>query len=166
MDRPVATLPLFPASSSEGFTLLPRRRRGLARKSRSSAGIVDVLRRHVHAVATSTLLPYQNTRFQTRIAEAGARLSEWTLNPWRKLSLLVLTFLLSFLIGVGLGSITGALDLLDLVAAMLSVLVLEVSVRGRGVLRRAKGDRLPLHLTDMARMGLLYGLLLEGFKLL
>lgn len=111
-------------------------------------------------------MPYQNTRFQTRIAEAGARLSEWTLNPWRKLSLLVLTFLLSFLIGVGLGSITGAFDLLDLVAAVLSVLVLEVSVRGRGVLRRAKGDRLPLHLTDMARMGLLYGLLLEGFKLL
>ena len=109
---------------------------------------------------------YQNTRFQTSIAEAGARLSEWTLNPWRKLSLLVLTFLLSFLIGVGLGSITGALDLMDLVAALICVLVLELSIRARGVLRRGQGDRLPLHLVDMARMGLLYGLLLEGFKLL
>ncbi len=111
-------------------------------------------------------MPYQNTRFQTRIAEAGTRLSEWTLNPWRKLSLLVLTFLLAFLLGVGLGSITGALDLLDLVAAVLCVLLLEVSVRARGVLRRAEGDRLSMHLLDMARMGLLYGLLLEGFKLL
>jgi hypothetical protein len=109
---------------------------------------------------------YQNTRFQTRIAEVGARLDDWTLNPWRKLSLLLLTFLLSFLIGVGLGSITGALDLTDLLAAMICVLVLEASVRARGVLRRREGDRLPLHLTDMARMGLLYGLLLEGFKLL
>jgi di/tricarboxylate transporter len=111
-------------------------------------------------------LPYQNTRFQTRIAEAGLRLSEWSLNPWRKLSLLLLTFLVAFLIGVGLGSITGALDLLDLVAAVLCVLVLELSIRARGVLRRGEGDRLALHLVDMARMGLLYGLLLEGFKLL
>jgi hypothetical protein len=111
-------------------------------------------------------LRYQNTRFQTRIAEAGSRLSDWTLNPWRKLSLLLLTFLLSFVIGVGLGSITGALDLLDLVAAGICALVLELSIRARGVLRRSEGNRLPLHLLDMARMGLLHGLLLEGFKLL
>lgn len=109
---------------------------------------------------------YQNTRFQTNIAEAGARLRDWSLNPWRKLSLLLLTFLFSFLIGVGLGTISGALDLMDLVGAVICVLVLELSVRARGVLRRAEGDRLPLHLVDMARAGLLYGLLLEGFKLL
>jgi hypothetical protein len=111
-------------------------------------------------------LRYQNTRFQTRIAEAGSRLGDWTLNPWRKLSLLLLTFLLSFLIGVGLGTITGSLDLMDLVGAVICVMVLELSVRARGVLRRGEGRRLPLHLLDMARMGLLYGLLLEGFKLL
>ncbi len=111
-------------------------------------------------------MPYQNTRFQTNIAEAGTRLRDWSLNPWRKLSLLLLTFLISFLIGVGLGSITGALDLLDLVAAVICVIVLELSVRVRGVLRQEPGGRLPLHVMDMARMGLLYGLLLEGFKLL
>ncbi len=109
-------------------------------------------------------LRYQQTRVQTRIAEAGLRFEEWARNPWRKLSLLLLTFFLSFVIGVGLGSITGALDLLDVVAAMICVVVLEVSIRGRGALRQ--GDRLPLHLVDMARTGLLYGLLLEGFKLL
>jgi hypothetical protein len=111
-------------------------------------------------------LRYQNTRFQTNIAEAGSRLGEWSLNPWRKLSLLLLTFLMSFLIGVGLGTISGALDLMDLVGAVICVIVLEMSIRARGLLRRANGDRLPLHLVDMARMGLLYGLLLEGFKLL
>lgn len=114
----------------------------------------------------ASLLRYQNTRFQTTIAEAGSRLRDWSLNPWRKLSLLLLTFLLSFLIGVGLGSITGALDLMDLVAALICVIVLELSVRVRAVLRQGQGGRLPLHLVDMARMGLLYGLLLEGFKLL
>jgi hypothetical protein len=133
--------------------------------------VVTLSRRSVEAPADlfripATLLGYQNTRFQTSIAEAGSRLGDWTLNPWRKLSLLLLTFLLSFLIGVGLGSITGALDLLDLVAALICVLVLELSIRARGVLRRGERGRLPLHLVDMARMGLLYGLLLEGFKLL
>jgi hypothetical protein len=39
-------------------------------------------------------------------------------------------------------------------------------VRARGPLRRRQGDRLPLQLLDMARIGLLYGLLLDGFKLL
>ncbi|MEB3334797.1 MAG: DUF565 domain-containing protein [Cyanobacteriota bacterium] len=109
---------------------------------------------------------YQPTRFQTSIAEAGLRLSEWARNPWRRLSLLLLTFLLSFVLGVGLGSISGALDLVDVVAALICVVVLEVSIRGRGALRRGPGDRLPLHLVDMARTGLLYGLLLEAFKLL
>lgn len=88
------------------------------------------------------------------------------MNPWRKLSLLALTFLFFFFSGVGLGSIIGALSLMDLVAAVLCVLTLELGVRARGVLRREGGDRLAMHLVDMARMGLLYGLLLEGFKLL
>jgi hypothetical protein len=160
MDRPVATLPLSQSLLSAGLPFFAAVVEGWRERPILGWSMLTF------SAATSTLLPYQNTRFQTRVAEAGTRLSEWTLNPWRKLSLLVLTFLLSFLIGVGLGSITGALDLLDLVAAVLCVLVLELSVRGRGVLRRSKGDRLPLHLIDMARMGLLYGLLLEGFKLL
>jgi hypothetical protein len=33
-------------------------------------------------------------------------------------------------------------------------------------LLRRQGDRLILQLLDMARLGLLYGLLLDGFKLL
>jgi hypothetical protein len=43
---------------------------------------------------------------------------------------------------------------------------MEWAVRARGRLRRRQGDRLPLQLLDMARIGLLYGLLLDGFKLL
>jgi hypothetical protein len=33
-------------------------------------------------------------------------------------------------------------------------------------MREGTGDRLLVQLVDMARIGLLYGLLLEGFKLL
>jgi hypothetical protein len=74
--------------------------------------------------------------------------------------------LISFVIGVGLGTITGALDQMDFIAAMVCVVVLEVSVRTRRALREGASDRLLVQLVDMARIGLLYGLLLEGFKLL
>jgi hypothetical protein len=74
--------------------------------------------------------------------------------------------LISFVIGVGLGTITGVLDQMDVVAAMICVVVLEVSVRTRRVLRESNRHQLLVQLLDMARIGLLYGLLLEGFKLL
>jgi hypothetical protein len=45
------------------------------------------------------------------------------------------------------------------------VLAIEAAARLRGRLRR-RSERLPLQILDMARMGLLYGLLLDGFKLL
>lgn len=109
---------------------------------------------------------YQQTRFQSSIAEAGSALKRWSSNPWRRLSLLLVVLLISFVIGVGLGSITGALSQMDFIAAMVCVLVLEVSVRTRRALWKGTGDRLLVQLVDMARIGLLYGLLLEGFKLL
>jgi hypothetical protein len=82
------------------------------------------------------------------------------------MSLLLVVLLISFVIGVGLGSITGALGQMDFIAAMVCVVVLEASVRTRRALREGKGDQLLVQLVDMARIGLLYGLLLEGFKLL
>lgn len=109
---------------------------------------------------------YQQTRFQITIAEAGSRLQRWSSNPWRRLSLLLVVLLISFVIGVGLGTITGALGQMDFIAAMVCVVVLEISVRTRRALREGTSDRLLVQLVDMARIGLLYGLLLEGFKLL
>jgi hypothetical protein len=82
----------------------------------------------------------QQTRFQRQLVAAGDGLIQWAANPWRRWSLLLIVLLISFSIG-------GA-------------------VRARTPLRRRGGDRLPLQLLDAARIGLLYGLLLDGFKLL
>lgn len=111
-------------------------------------------------------MPYQQTRFQTTIAEAGSSLQSWAKNPWRRLSLLLVVVLISFVIGVGLGTISGAQNRMDFIGALICVLVLEASVRLRRALWQGRGDQLPLQLVDMTRFGLLYGLLLEGFKLL
>ncbi len=108
----------------------------------------------------------QQTRFQRQVAELGPSLERWAANPWRRLSLLLIVLLISFAMGGAVGSITGALSRLDPLGALLCVLAIELAIRVRGPLLRRGGDRLALQLLDMGRIGLLYGLLLDGFKLL
>ena len=108
---------------------------------------------------------YQQTRFQQRVAQAGDGLVVWAANPWRRASLLLIVLLTAFVIGSGLGTITGALSTIDQVSALGCVLAIEAAARLRTPLRRRR-ERLALQILDMARMGLLYGLLLDGFKLL
>ena len=109
---------------------------------------------------------YQQTGFQERVAQARAALESWAANPWRRLSLLLIVLLISFSIGGAVGSITGALSKLDPVGALICVAAMELAIRARGPLIRRGGDALVLQLLDMTRIGLLYGLLLDGFKLL
>lgn len=108
----------------------------------------------------------QQTRFQRQVADLGPSLERWASNPWRRLSLLLIVLLISFSIGGAVGSVTGALAKLDPISSLICVVVMELAVRARGPLLRRGGDRLNLQLLDMVRMGLLYGLLLDGFKLL
>jgi hypothetical protein len=109
---------------------------------------------------------FQQTRFQRRVAQVGERLAGWATNPWRRISLLLIVLLLGFVIGGGLGAISGAIDYIDQISALVCVLAIEVAARLRGRLLRREGDRLGLQVLDMARLGMLYGLLLDGFKLL
>ncbi|MFM8605557.1 MAG: DUF565 domain-containing protein [Cyanobium sp.] len=108
---------------------------------------------------------YQQTRFQQRVAQAGDGLVRWATNPWRRFSLLLIVLLGAFVVGNGVGAIGGALSMVDQVWAFGCVLLIETAARLRGRLRQ-RPDRLGLQLLDMARMGLLYGLIVDAFKLL
>ena len=109
---------------------------------------------------------YQQTRVQKRLIQAGDALAQWATNPWRRLSLSLIVLLVSFGIGGGLGAITGALSYFDQLSALVCVLALEIAARCRPwLLKRPRDQRLGLQLLDMARIGLLYGLMLDGFKL-
>ncbi len=108
----------------------------------------------------------QQTRFQRLILGSAERLQQWAINPWRRLSLQLIVLLLSFVIAGALGSISGTLSALDPLSALICVLAIEIAARARGPLLRDGRHRFAAGLLDMARIGLLYGLLLEGFKLL
>jgi hypothetical protein len=108
----------------------------------------------------------QQTRFHRSIDRAWERLERWATNPWRRLSLQLIVLLECFVIGTQAGAITGVVDALDPLMALLAVALIELAIRLRAGMIRNPEARLRLALLDMARIGLLYGLLIEGFKLL
>ena len=108
----------------------------------------------------------QKTRLQISFGEATSRLDQWAVNPWRRASLMLIALGASFALGNSIGAIAGALALMDPVAALVTVASWELMVRTRRHWARARQKHLGRDLLDMSRIGLLYGLLLEGFKLL
>ena len=106
----------------------------------------------------------QSTRLEMSVSRLPERLERWAINPWRRLSLLLIALLFAFLLGSSIAAISGVLSLMDPIAALLTVSILEIMAR----LRRSWPRLSPLvfsrQLLDMTRVGLLYGLLLEGFK--
>ena len=106
----------------------------------------------------------QSTRLQTNAGAALQRLENWAHNPWRRLSLLAIAGLIGFLIGTAITPVAGVLGQMDPVAALLVVLGTELTIRRQ---RSSEPSlKLPQQLLDLGRIGFLYGLFLEGFKLI
>ena len=113
---------------------------------------------------TSAVQRLQSTRLQTNVGAALQRLDRWAGNPWRRFSLLALAGLIGFLIGSAITSVAGVLGQMDPVAALVVVLGTELTIRRR---RSSEPSlKLPQQLLDLGRIGFLYGLFLEGFKLI
>ena len=116
------------------------------------------------SLETSAVRRLQSTRLQTNVGAALQRLDRWARNPWRRFSLLALAGLIGFLIGSAITSVSGVLGQMDPVAALVVVLGTELTIRRR---RSPEPSlKLPQQLLDLGRIGFLYGLFLEGFKLI
>ena len=116
--------------------------------------------------AQPALPKFQQTALQLTVNEAVDRLLRWAVNPWRRLSMLLIVLLGAFFIGTALSTVTSTSGFSEPLAALLPIALIELAVRWRRRLIRQPGDKLGLQLMDMARIGLLYGLLMEGFKVL
>tara|TARA_Y100001968_G_C19364475_1_gene721700 strand:+ start:934 stop:1275 length:342 start_codon:yes stop_codon:yes gene_type:complete len=93
-------------------------------------------------------------------------LANWAANPWRRYSLLAIIFFIGFLIGSSLGMINGVLALMDPVGAFITLIFLEILVKARFVFLETKKPIILIRVFDMFRIGLAYGLISEGLKLL
>ena len=104
----------------------------------------------------------QSTRLERSVIQFLAGLDDWAENPWRRLSLLAIALLTGFVIGSAVTSVSGVLGEMDPVAALVVVVVTELTVRWRSRPWPAIADQL----VSMIRIGFLYGLFLEAFKLI
>ena len=104
----------------------------------------------------------QSTRLQRSFGGLVQQLETWAGNPWRRLSVLSIAALCGFFVGSAITSVEGVLGQMDPVGALIVVLGTEVTVR----LRRAGSPTLVEQVLNVSRIGLLYGLFLEAFKLL
>ena len=108
----------------------------------------------------------QKTKFQRLVIENFESLSKWAVNPWRRYSLGILVLLAGNFIGSQLGMISAVKELMDPVAALLSVTFLEVLIVLRRIFRFDQRKKIFLLLIDFLRYGLFYGFFTECLKLL
>ncbi len=108
----------------------------------------------------------QRTRLNTLVEGTGTRLTQFFGNPWRRISLLLISLLLGFFVGSGVSTTSGQSASWDVVTAALILLFTEVV--NRGAYHRRQGDNprsLGLEILNVFKMGITYSLFLEAFKL-
>ena len=108
----------------------------------------------------------QKTKFQLKVVENIQTLSIWANNPWRKYSISIITLLIGYFFGSSLGMVSAVVELLDPVAAFLSVVFIEILIVLRRNLRFERKNKFLLLILDSLRLGLFYGFFTESLKLL
>lgn len=107
----------------------------------------------------------QNTRLNSLVDVTVDRLSGWLRNPWRRLSVLIISLLFGNYLGPTIALVAGQRGQLDVViAALLAALTELVSV----IIYRRKpetGRSLFLDCLNALKVGLIYSLFVEAFKI-
>ena len=108
----------------------------------------------------------QKTNFQLKIVENIQTLSIWANNPWRRYSISLITLLVGYFLGSSLGMVSAVVELMDPVAAFLSLVFFEILIVLRRNFRLERKKKFLLLLLDSLRLGLFYGFFTESLKLL
>ena len=108
----------------------------------------------------------QKTNFQLKIVDNIQTLSIWANNPWRRYSISLIILLIGYFLGSSLGMVSAVVELMDPVAAFLSVVLIEILIVLRRNFRFEKKKKFLILLLDSLRLGLFYGFFTESLKLL
>ena len=108
----------------------------------------------------------QKTKFQLLIVDNIQTLSFWANNPWRRYSISIIILLIGYFLGSSLGMVSAVVEIMDPVAAFLSVVFIEILIALRRNLRFERNKKFLVLLLDSLRLGLFYGFFTESLKLL
>jgi Protein of unknown function (DUF565) len=107
----------------------------------------------------------QNTRLNNLLDTIASRLGEWFLNPWRRLSLLVISFFFGTFLGTAISTTAGQKAELDIVVAAFLVFLTEIISRifySRSFLAKRS---LWIESVNILKVGFIYSLFIEALKL-
>ena len=107
----------------------------------------------------------QNTRINRLIDVLGERFGSWLSNPWRRISLLVITLLFGTFLGTAISTIAGQSANWDIIVAGLLVLLTELVNRLVYGGPRPMARSLWVEMLNALKIGLTYNLFVEAFKL-
>ncbi|MEA5581564.1 DUF565 domain-containing protein [Nodularia harveyana UHCC-0300] len=107
----------------------------------------------------------QNTRLTNLFEAIASRLGQWFLNPWRRLSLLLINFFFGFFLGTAISTIAGQRGVSDILIAAVLVIVTEVTSRifYSGYLFSKR--TLLVESLNILKVGFIYSMFVEAFKL-
>ena len=108
----------------------------------------------------------QKTNFQLKIVENVQTISIWANNPWRRYSISLIILLIGYFLGSSLGMVSAVVEIMDPVAAFLSVIFIEILIVLRRNFRFERKKKFLVLLLDSLRLGLFYGFFTESLKLL
>tara|TARA_B100000401_G_C52625179_1_gene633331 strand:+ start:121 stop:462 length:342 start_codon:yes stop_codon:yes gene_type:complete len=108
----------------------------------------------------------QKTNFQIKVVNNIETLSSWAKNPWRRYSLALIVLFLGYFFGSSLGMVSAVVEIMDPVAAFLSLSFIEILILLRRNYRSDRGRKFLVLLLDSLRLGLFYGFFTESLKLL
>lgn len=115
-------------------------------------------------------LAMQNTRLNNLVDAALSRSTQWLQNPWRRISLVVISLLLGNALATAIATTTGQNADWDIVISAILVAFTEgvswIVYRKNGAQLSRLGQRsLVIEISNALKLGLMYGLFVEAFKI-
>lgn len=108
----------------------------------------------------------QNTRLNTLVVSTSNQLGILFSNPWRRLSLQIMSLLFGFFLGTAISTETGQSGQWDVPAAALLVIFTELYSRFFYTTRKSGMQRsLLTESLNLIKFGLTFSLFIEAFKL-
>ncbi|MBW4653312.1 MAG: DUF565 domain-containing protein [Kaiparowitsia implicata GSE-PSE-MK54-09C] len=113
----------------------------------------------------------QNTRLTTLVDTSTTRLINWLQNPWRRISVVILSLLFGFFLATAIATTAGQNASWDIIAGVILAIITEfISWAYYRRSRRARGEdqtgrSLIIEMLNGIKIGLIYGMYIEAFKL-
>lgn len=107
----------------------------------------------------------QDTRLNQFFNRISNQIERWLNNPWRRISLLIISLLFGFFLGEVISAIAGQAARWDVTVAALLVIWVELVNRWVYWSRSRDKQLFSLDMANYLKIGLIYSLFLEAFKL-